>query len=167
MPILHVLRHAKSDRAAPVGDGDHDRPLSSRGRATAPLIGAHLAATYGTPDAVHTSSAARATETVELVLTALDAAPEVRREPSLYLADARSLRAHLSGVDAHVGSLLLVGHNPGLAELLVALAGDEARARIGRFPTAALATCVIQGGWADLDGGGADLVAVVTPRELA
>ena len=164
MPVLHVMRHAKSDRSAPVAD--HDRPLAARGRDAAPRVGRHLAASYPIPDAVHVSTARRAVETVELALGAFDSPPPVHEHVALYLADAASLCAHLAAVDDRVSSLLLVGHNPGLAQLVVDLAGEAARGRVGKLPTGTLVTCEVAA-WHDVDARGARLLEVVTPRELA
>lgn len=163
MPTLHVLRHAKSDRSA--ATADHDRPLAARGRDAAPRIGRRLGERFGAPQLALCSTAVRAVETVELVMAELPGVVSVRYEPDLYLADAETLRSRLAEVSADVEAALLVGHNPGLASLVGNLAGEQARARIGKFPTAALATLDVPQ-WGELGWGVARLVDYVAPRDL-
>lgn len=163
MPTLHVLRHAKSDRG--VAMPDHERPLASRGRDAAPRVGRHLGFTHGTPHLALSSTAARAVQTVELVSAELPEPLEARYEALLYLADPETLRRRLADVDDAVPSVLLVGHNPGLAGLVAGLAGAAVRARIGKLPTAALATLEVPA-WPRLAWETARLVDYVTPKEL-
>ena len=162
MPTLHLLRHAKSDRSAPVAD--HERPLNARGRRAAPRIGRLLADTGG-PDVVLTSSAVRARDTAELVAEMLSDTVTVRSEPALYLADDETLRARLTALDPAVDAALLVAHNPGIGDLAVRLADPADRRRITSFPTAALATLEVPA-WATLTDGCARLASFVVPRDL-
>ena len=164
---LHLLRHAKSSRDAGVDDAD--RPLAPRGARAAAALGVYLAQERLVPDLVLCSTARRAVETWERVAAELPRAPTVRRERALYLAAPEDLLARLARVDDAVRSVLLVGHNPGLASLAAALAASdrEALERIGKFPTAALATFALgRGGWRALAAHGARLVRFVRPRDL-
>ena len=81
---------------------------------------------------------------------------------------ARHLRR--TGVAPKTGSVLVIAHNPGLADLAVGLAGrggDEALRRVGeKFPTGAFATLTFGGSWADVEPGSGELVDYVVPREL-
>ncbi len=163
MPTLHVLRHAKSDRSAPVPD--HDRPLAPRGLDAAPRIGDALEAAGGTALAL-SSTAKRAAHTTDLVVARLSRPPEVRYEAALYHAGPAGLLEHLQGLDEATSPVLLVGHNPAVASLVLALAGEEVAGRLGKFPTAALATLEVGGPWAALRPGGARLTGYVTPRDL-
>ncbi|MDJ0866859.1 MAG: histidine phosphatase family protein [Myxococcota bacterium] len=141
---LLLLRHAKSDWDDARLD-DHDRPLAPRGERAAALIGAHLAQRGLLPDLALCSSARRAIDTLERVVALLPERPEVRIERSLYLAEPRTLlrSIRVAGDAGEVGTLLVVGHNPGIGALAAALAGrgdarDLERMR-AKFPTAALA----------------------------
>ncbi|MFF9591867.1 SixA phosphatase family protein [Streptomyces sp. NPDC014646] len=180
---LIVLRHAKS--AWPDGVLDHERPLAGRGRRDAPAAGRRLYETGYVPDLVVCSTARRARETWDLVATELFATepdvtepeaaePDVVYEPRVYAAGAsdllRVLHEVLDDVPARGGrdgrdgpapgrTVLLVGHQPGVQELVLSLAGggDEqalARART-KFPTSAFAVLALPGTRA---GGGAGLV---------
>jgi phosphohistidine phosphatase len=176
MPELLLLRHAKSDRQDRRLD-DFDRPLAARGRLAAPLIGRYLAAEGLEPDLVLCSTARRAVETLELLLTALASAPEIGYLKTLYLAPPSRLLAVLRRQGQDRGRILLVAHNPGLHSLAVALAGQGGRGGHGgsgeaarllaeKFPTAALARFQVES-WPELGQGPARLLAFVRPRDLA
>ncbi|MER5840236.1 histidine phosphatase family protein [Streptomyces prasinus] len=164
---LVVLRHAKS--AWPEGVPDRDRPLAARGERDAPAAGRALAGTVGPPGLVLCSTAVRARRTWELAAAEWDAPPPVRYEPRLYAAGVPELLAVVREVPADVGTLLLVGHNPGLADLVLALAGDGADDTLDRvrakFPTSAVAVLSWRGtAWRDLAPGAALLTAMTVPR---
>ena len=173
MPELLLLRHAKSDRQGR-RLGDFDRPLAARGRHAAPLIGRYLAAEGLEPDLVLCSTARRAVETLELLLTALASAPEIGYLKTLYLAPPSRLLAVLRRQGPDRGRILLVAHNPGLHNLAVVLAGqgghggssEAARLLAEKFPTAALARFQVDG-WPELGRTPARLLAFVRPRDLA
>lgn len=164
MAVLHVLRHAKSSWDEP-GLADVDRPLAPRGRRAARRIGEHLSEADIRPALVLCSPATRARQTVELL--ALDDV-EVAVEDSLYGAGAGELAARLRQLPDTVPEALLVGHNPALQTLVLALArpGDLRERVTGKLPTGALATLELDAGWGGLDEGGATLTALVLPREL-
>jgi phosphohistidine phosphatase len=140
MRRLMLLRHAKSDR--PAGVGDHERPLTARGRETAPCIGAYMAAHSLIPDQVICSTARRARETWDIVAKAFSRPPAVQFDKRIYENDAQTLLEVVREVEPHIHVLLLVGHNPSfqeLAESLVASGDLEGRRRLHeKFPTAAL-----------------------------
>lgn len=142
MRRLMLLRHAKSDWSAP-GGCDLDRPLSARGREAAPKMGAYMARHALMPDLVLASPAKRVAETLEHVLLAFKTSPKIQHEQRIYESGADTLLAAIKETPKAVHSLLLVGHNPGMAELasLLIAAGDvQARQQlIEKFPTAALA----------------------------
>ena len=164
---LFLLRHAKSSWDDPRLD-DHERPLAPRGRRASKLICGHLRRERITPSLVLCSSARRTRETLERILPAPDAA-DVRIEDGLYQASAEVLLQRLREVPHDTESVMLVGHQPAIQELAVALAGDGAElARMrAKFPTAALATLLFPGDWTELGPGSAELVAYVKPKELA
>jgi phosphohistidine phosphatase len=142
MRRLMLLRHAKSDWSAS-GTADQDRPLNERGREAAPKIGAYMARHALLPDLIFASPAARVTETLSLLLPAFAKAPKTTSDNRIYGAEADALLAVIKEAPRTAHSLMLVGHNPGLAELasLLMASGDvELRqGLIEKFPTAALA----------------------------
>jgi phosphohistidine phosphatase len=140
--ILYLLRHAKSSWSDP-GLADHDRPLSPRGERAALRMGAWLAGRPVLPSTVLCSTARRATETLERVLSELPDRPQLRITRRLYHADPEELLGQIRETDDAIGALLLVGHNPGIEEFALALAGSgdpRALRRIeSKYPTAGLA----------------------------
>ena len=171
MPTLLVLRHAKSSWSDG-GLSDHDRPLNDRGVREAPRMALHLVHAVPRPARVLCSTALRARQTLDAVLAALPAPPPpVSLEPELYLAPAARLLARLHELPPETEVALLVGHNPGLEDLVRGLAGDgdpEAAARLDEgLKTATLAVLRLSGPWSALGPGKARLEALVRPRDLA
>jgi phosphohistidine phosphatase len=142
MRRLMLLRHAKSDWND-AGGRDQDRPLSARGREAAPKMGAYMTRHALVPDLIVASTAVRVRETLSLLLASLAKPPNVMPDARLYAAEPETLLGVIKETPSDVHSLLLAGHNPGLAELaaLLTAAGDvDARQKlIEKFPTAALA----------------------------
>jgi phosphohistidine phosphatase len=114
---LMLLRHAKTERAAP-GERDRDRKLMKRGRADAPLVGAYMVQHHLTPDLALVSPATRAQETWALVAGAFAQPRRYASEDRIYNATAEMLLAVIGGA-RKAETLLLVGHNPGLHDLAV------------------------------------------------
>jgi len=167
--VVHLLRHAKSSWEDP-GHLDGERPLAPRGRRAARAMAEHLRREGIRPALILCSPARRARETLELVAEAL---PDVHAqvEQELYGAGEEDLLLRLRKLPATASSVLLIGHNPALQGLAVALAGSgerEALARLrAKMPTGALATLQAPvSRWRDLRPGGAELLAFVVPREL-
>ena len=168
MHLLHLLRHAKSGRDE--GVDDRDRTLSKRGREAARAIGKGLPKAIEAVELVLCSSSARTRETAELVLAAFDKPPRILFEDALYLVGAGALLRRLRRLDEACSSVLVIGHNPGLHQLAVALAaptspGFKALAE-GKFPTTARASFRVDTNWAALERGRNPLVAYVTPKSL-
>lgn len=142
MRRLMLLRHAKSDWTRP-GMRDHDRELAERGRESAPRIGSYMARHALCPDLVLASTATRVRQTLDLVLPAFPEPPRIVYDDRVYEVEAGALLEVLKETPADVHVLLLVGHNPGLAELAELLIGTgdvETRQRLlEKFPTAGLA----------------------------
>ncbi|RWX68873.1 histidine phosphatase family protein [Mesorhizobium sp. M4B.F.Ca.ET.089.01.1.1] len=166
---LLVLRHAKSswDDAKLA---DFDRPLSSRGLKTAPLMGRELSRRGWLPDLALVSAALRTRDTWRLVAAELPRNVPAEFTDALYEAAAEDVLAVVRKVSA--ASLLLLGHNPGLEEFARRLASSRSDAQALRkleekFPTAALARFVLDGDWADLGFGGARLTHCIRPKELS
>jgi phosphohistidine phosphatase len=162
---LVLLRHAKSDWP---DVADHDRPLARRGRRDAPAVGRWLGENGYGPDAVVCSTALRARETWELAAGGLlaavpGAAPVLRYEPRVYEASVLGLLMLVREFSPEWRTALIVGHNPGLAELTVGLA-DPPPDPPSAFPTAAVAVLDLRRSWAEAGPGEARLVCFRTPR---
>jgi len=161
---LILLRHAKSDWP---DVPDQDRPLAKRGRRDAPVMGRWLRDHGYQPDTVICSAARRTRQTWELVARELGGSPSVTFEPRAYAANAMTLLYLVRELPAASRAAMLVGHNPGVAELATSLAQppDHDDAPI-RFPTAAVAVLDVPGDWAGLSPGQARLLDYATPAEL-
>ncbi len=165
---LHLLRHAKSDW----GDAslaDHDRKLAPRGVDASGRVARHLKDQGVRPDLVLCSSARRTVETLRIL--ALPDDVDVQVTEDLYGAAAAEILDLLRELDDAIASALVIGHNPGMHDLALWLAGDGEPAAMTqlhtKFPTAALATLDLGATpWARLDPGGARLASLVLPRDL-
>ena len=170
MRRLILLRHAKSDWSRP-DLPDHDRPLNPRGREAARKVGAYMARHALRPDLILASTATRVRETLDLVLPALKGAPKVVYEDRLYDADPDTLLRAARETPPAVPSLLIVAHNPGLADfaaLLIATGDTAPRQRLAeKFPTAALAVIDFPlSAWDKLHPKSGRLGRFVVPRAL-
>ncbi len=166
---LLLLRHGKSDWSDE-SLVDFERALAPRGRRAANLIGRWLCAASIVPELVISSPALRARQTTERVCRrAALGLDRVRWEQSIYEAGVETLLALLKAVPSPTSGVLLVGHNPGLEELLRLLVGDAAARGSGGklLPTAALAWIEIGGDWRDIRARCGRLRDLVRPRELA
>jgi phosphohistidine phosphatase len=116
------LRHAK---AVPSSGSlsDFDRPLHDQGKAQAGRLGTLFKEKNPGLDLVLSSNARRARETTELFLAASQFVIEVRYEPRIYEASRHQLLEVLAALEPDLSSVMLVGHNPGLEELLQHLTG--------------------------------------------
>ena len=133
MKSLLILRHAKSSWNKP-GLDDHDRPLNKRGKRDAPRMGRLLASRGLIPDVILSSTALRARTTAEEVARHCGFEGKVQTTSRLYLAGPAEYVAALSRLSGNPRTVMVVGHNPGLAELVHLLSGEPQR-----MPTAALA----------------------------
>ncbi|MGD2062394.1 MAG: histidine phosphatase family protein [Nitrospirota bacterium] len=165
---LIVLRHGKSDWASGAAV-DFDRPLAQRGRRAAKRMGKWLRAERLVPDHVASSPAERARQTAVRVCRAAglkEAA--ISFYPEIYLADVEDLLAVLAACPADASRVMVVGHNPGLEELVAYLAaGDVAIPPGGKLlPTAAVAILEMPDDWQGLIMAAARLVSITRPRDL-
>ena len=164
---LLILRHAKSSWDSGAAS-DFERPLSPRGKRTAPRVGRWLAERGLAPQFAFVSPAQRTRETLELLVGAFDGEPEVRWEERIYEASLGELIRLLAERPPHAERVLILGHNPGLAMLADYLAADglPVPADGKAFPTAALAHLSMPDDWSDLQRGDGVLHEVLRPREL-
>lgn len=145
MKTLLVLRHAKSSWNEPALD-DHERPLNKRGRRDAPRMGELLRESGLMPDVVISSDAVRARLTAEAMAEAAHYTGEILLDQQLYLAGPDDILSLLRRVRQNAETVMIVGHNPGLEELVEQLTGEW-----HDLPTAALAQIVLPiDRWRDL-----------------
>lgn len=170
MRRLILLRHSKA--AAQAGGGDTERPLTHRGRKDASRVGLAFKEEGLLPDTSVVSNAKRTRETLERVLEEIGEKTPVHVDARLYNADVETLIAALHRTPPSIRTLLVVGHNPGIAELAEALAGygdRYARARLqSAFPTSAFVVLDFDvDSWKDVEIGTGRLDRFVVPGDFA
>lgn len=172
MKRIFLLRHLKSSWDNPELD-DFERPLNDRGERGAPLLARHIAAHAIRPDIVLCSAARRTRQTLDHVVEVLDGVP-VHFERRLYETTPAKLLKRLRELPPEIESAMLIGHNPGLHKLAVALTEKEvADTAPGladlrtKLPTGSLVTLTAPiEDWTDLEAGLCRLRALVRPRDL-
>jgi len=170
MRRLLILRHAKTEPAAPDQDDRH-RALVDRGRRDAGQIGAYMASHALIPDRVVLSPARRVQETWKYLAGAFKPAPGATTTERVYEATVHDIFAILAGTAASVHSLMVVGHNPSLHEvaLMLIASGDiEARERLReKLPTAGLVIIDFAfDDWSKLHPQSGRLERFVTPKSV-
>jgi phosphohistidine phosphatase len=174
MRRLMLWRHAKTETDAPSGQ-DRDRRLDERGRRDAAEIGGWIGAHPPFPDLVLVSTAVRAQQTWDLAWQVLKdriAAPRIEHRDELYGAEPTDLLKIVRLAEAQEAKqLMLVGHNPGMHELAMMLAGsgDKAarKAIEDNLPTAGLAVLDFDvDDWTDIGFRRGKLTQFVSPKLL-
>ena len=122
--------------------GDHDRPLAKRGRRQAPDAGRWLAVNVESIDLAVVSTARRARTTWDLVSDELEKPPETRHDAAAYAASVSELLDIVRDLDEALGTVVLVGHNPGIEDLAETLTGHSVP-----MPTSALAVVELTTIW--------------------
>lgn len=159
MKQLHILRHAKSSWNDP-SLHDFHRPLNDRGLRAAPFMGEWMAARGIKPDAIVSSPAERARRTAELAKAAAGFECPLEFDERIYDATLVDLLAVVSGSSEDRGTILLVGHNPGMEAMIRYLTGE-----IREMPTAALASMTLDiEAWKDVERLCGDLDRLVRPK---
>lgn len=175
MKTLYILRHGKS--SWPEGSlPDAERPLKHRGEVAARKMGETFAAKGWMAALALVSTARRTRETSDLFLAALapagTAVPFPRFLPELYLAPPADIAAALARHGGDAPSVLVIGHNPGLHDLVAGFAeagcADGVRARLaGGFPTCALARVELSADdWGGVLDCAAEVTDLLTPKSL-
>lgn len=155
---LVVMRHAEAGNAP--GLPDRERPLTDRGEHDARAAGKIIGGLK--PDLVVCSPAVRTRRTAELL--GLDAPVETERE--IWEAHPEELLDLLRRVDPDVRTLVLVGHNPGVYQLVLGLIGsdDPPPGFPPGFPPGTAAVIRLPGSWAEADFGTGRLIDLCPPR---
>jgi len=163
---LLLIRHAK---AGPHGEPDIERELAKRGRADAAAIGHWLAEHNLIPDRVVVSPAARARETWQRAAGAAELTAKPVVDERIYHNTVDDLLQVVAQTPSGVQTLALVGHNPSMEDLAVALddGNGDATARTelaSRYPTGGVAVFAVGADWSGLGPGTATLVEFGVPR---
>ncbi|NOU03767.1 MAG: histidine phosphatase family protein [Novosphingobium sp.] len=171
MKLLGLFRHAKSDWQDPRAR-DFDRPLNPRGRKGAALLGRHIADSGAQWDHVIASPAIRCAETIEIACEAAQRPIAINWDRRIYLASSATLADLLREQDDSFNAVLMVGHNPGLEDLIFDLVPDDGTSPLRdvveiKFPTASYAVLELAiERWADLADNCARLTSLTRPRDL-
>lgn len=162
--FLYIMRHAQAEEIH--GDlPDKDRELTAKGQQEALIMGAQLAKQGFNPDYIFTSIANRTKHTAALVSDVLKVAAEnVIEEEELYNSSIRSYLNFINKIDAGIGSVLLVGHNPTVSYLTEYLSDAE----IGSMPTAGICCLQISApSWKMISKNSASLLEFIYPEQFS
>jgi phosphohistidine phosphatase len=171
MKKLTLLRHAKSGWDDPVAR-DFDRPLNKRGERAAKVIGSWMKREGLAFDHIIASPAVRVIDTLDQVVLGFGPLGEPTWERRVYLASSATLMDVLRELEPEYDSVLMVGHNPGLEDLILDIVpdvkGDTLRDSVyEKYPTAAVAEMEIAiTDWTEIDRGKGKLTRYVRPRDL-
>jgi phosphohistidine phosphatase len=171
MKTLTLLRHAKSGWDDPALR-DYDRPLNAKGKRAATAVGRHWRSVGLDFDHVVASPALRVAETLEHVAIGYGSDLPATPDRRIYLASAVTLLDVVRELPDSVTSALLVGHNPGLEDLVLMLVPDNDQAPLRdaveeKLPTASTVRLTFAiDRWADAAANGAALDLFVRPRDL-
>ena len=166
---LLLFRHAKTARES--GGGDHDRPLTKRGEEDSRRIGRYLTDEQLLPDLAVASDSRRTRQTLDIALKAANQHPQTRLDRAVYLAEPHTLLGLIRRTPAEVRTLMMIGHNPGMADLAGLLTGFGDRYAFARmsakFPTSGLAVLDFPvERWEEVKEHGGRLDRFVTPAAL-
>lgn len=169
MKTLTLLRHAKSGWDDPVSR-DFDRPLNPKGRRAAAMVGRHLRTLGLEFDHVVASPAVRVEETLAEVQAGLGRRLAPAWDRRIYLASAATLLEVVHDLPDTAERVLLVGHNPGIEELVLTLVPETADGLRDdveqKYPTASVAELTLASGWDGAAAGAASLNRFIRPRDL-
>lgn len=164
---LLVVRHAKS--AWPPGVPDRERPLGPRGQRDAPRMGRRIRELVGTLDLALISPTRRTQQTWELMNGELGHRGPVEIDQRIYDAWGGNMVDLVGQLPAQARTVLVLGHEPGVSELVLRLCGPgnpDLRTRVAtKFPTCAVAVLTAAQPWAALRPGHAELQTFTTPKD--
>lgn len=172
MKRLLLLRHAKAERG---GADDLKRVLEKRGIKDSALMGRFLHEKAYVPELILSSNSTRTRQTLEHLLPELGTKPKIEYLAELYLAEPDAILALIRNAPDSAGSLMIVGHNPGLEHCALALASIPLEHKLHKrydamdekFPTCALAVIDFQiATWRDVVPGLGELHAFVRPKDF-
>jgi phosphohistidine phosphatase len=171
MKTLTLLRHAKSSWDDSIAR-DFDRPLNAKGQRAAVTMGRHMKSLGLEFDHVVVSPALRVTQTIEHLVIGYGETLAPHEDRRIYLASAATLLDIVHALPDAYARVLMIGHNPGLEDLVLLLVpdrtGDTLRDGIEeKYPTAALAELTLDTDhWANFAANAATLSRFIPPRDL-
>ncbi len=162
MKSLLLMRHGKSSWKEPKMK-DHERPLNKRGRKSVSRMGELIIEAELIPQVIYSSSAVRARQTAEALVTTLGFTGEVEYLDSFYMAEPEVILKRLRKLPEGIERVLVIGHNPGLEALMQILSGT-----VEALPTAAIAYLSLPiSFWKDLyEDTQCELIEVWRPKEI-
>jgi phosphohistidine phosphatase len=171
MKYLTLFRHAKSGWDDPVAR-DFDRALNARGKRAAEMMGRFAAKQGMAFDQMISSPAVRCAETLDGFFVGYGQTIEPSWDRRIYLASSATLIDVIRETPATTVSLIMVGHNPGLEDVILDTVPDDGSSPLralveAKFPTASIAVLALESdSWTDLGKAPVKLVAFTRPRDL-
>lgn len=165
---LMILRHGKSDWS--VFSGDFERPLTKRGKRGSKVVGRWLRKRNGIPDHIVTSPAKRARTTARRVAKHMGfSADSIVKDQRIYGAGVSDLLAVLRDCPPDANRVMLVGHNPGLEDMVKYLSCESVSIPVdGKLmPTATVAWFVFTCSWVELKDRCATLKSITRPADMS
>jgi phosphohistidine phosphatase len=162
MKTLLLMRHGKSSwKDTKVKD--RERPLNKRGRKNVSRMGELLKEAELVPQVIYSSSALRARQTAEALVTACGFTGEVEYQDSFYMAEPGVYLKRLRKLPDDIERVLVIGHNPGLEALMQILSG-----KVEALPTASIAYLSLPiNSWKELyDDSKGELIDIWRPKEI-
>ncbi len=162
MKKIFLVRHAKSSWKNP-NLSDRHRPLNKRGKQNAPMMAERLREREELPDLIVASPAKRAQSTAKRIAKGIGYNLEnIATDEMLYFQDMEGVLDVIRRTDERYQSVMVIGHNPEMTELLNNLVGFIT----GNMPTCAIATMEFDGDWTNLKLGGAELLSYDFPKNV-
>ena len=160
MKTLYVMRHGKAEDG--FDKSDYKRKLNSKGIKRSVKVGLKLKDRKGELDTVICSSSLRTVETAEIMADLFDfPQADIKKHKELYLAPVNVILENIYSLDDSVSNVLLVGHNPGLSELI----GSLSRQLTDYLPTSALIALKIDiDKWEEISNANAKIVFSLFPK---
>lgn len=163
MKTIYLIRHAKSSWATP-SLSDFDRPLNSRGKNDAPLIGKELRKLGFNPERIISSPSVRTTKTIQLICNEVNyKLGEVTFNQQLYHASLIAFKELINFLDNQQNSIALVGHNFGISDFANYLTANK----IGVMPTCAAVKITLNvDAWEEIIEGLGSIEFYIYPKML-
>ena len=162
MKTLHFIRHAKSSWKS-THLADHDRPLNKRGEYSCELMSQEIVKLGCDFKNVYTSSAVRAQSTIQLLSTHVQSDFHWSTDERLYTFESDVLLDWCINLDESLSSVVVVGHNPAITELVTYLTGEF----FGNVPTCGYVQLTLKNGqWNDLESESMDLQYFIYPKKF-
>ena len=163
MKTLYIARHAKSSWDD-FSLKDHDRPVLPKGKHKTKIVAEKLKSLNEIPEIILSSTAKRAVQTAEIYAGIFNVPSEkILKSSNLYLADPDNIFNELYALDNKINSVMVVGHNPGLTDMVNIFANEA----VFNLPTSAVAKVIFDTDkWEEINGSGFKLEFVLTPKHL-